>query len=265
MNKRILIIWVFVTFIFALTACDEKRSVSNTVSSSSTYEEQIKTDSKPADEAESSLKFDSRQDTSVVTSSATDKAENESTNRKTVLQTSTPTISSSQNNQNTTSTQSPDNKTNQVSSVEQTSSTPLPPERECINRPDLARQIFFEINKHRKENGLSELIWVDQNAVYAYNQAWYNAINDVPRKSVHTCDQIGVTGTVYSESSIIPNAINSWKSSPGHNANMLDVLNNRGGAAAIEIKKYGYTAEFVIIVDFDIYDFTHLDRGITIS
>ena len=270
MNKRILIILALTTFIFTLTSCGEKHSVSNTVLSTSTYEEQVETDSKitcetDSSEPESLLKFDFRQDTIAVTSSATDKVKIESENSKTVLQNSNPTVSSSQNNQNITSTQSHNAKVDPASSTAPTPSTPAPPEWECINRPDLARQIFFEINKHRKENGLSELIWVDQNAVYAYNQAWYNAINDVPRKSVHTCYQIGVTGTVYSESLIIPNAINGWKSSPGHNANMFDVLKDRGGAAAIEIKKYGYTAEFVIIVDFDTYDYTHGDTGITIS
>jgi len=270
MNKRILIILILIIFIFTITSCGEKHSVYNMVSSSLTYAEQMETDSKitcetDSSESESLLKFDFRQDTIAVTSSATDKVKIESENSKTVLQNSNPTVSSSQNNQNITSTQSHNAKADPASSTAPMPSAPTPPERECINRPDLARQIFSEINKHRKENGLAELTWVDQNAVYAYNQAWYNAINDVPRKSVHTCDQIGVTGTVYSESSIIPNAINGWKSSPGHNANMLDVFNDRGGVAAIEIKTYGYTAEFVIIVDFDTYDFTHPDRGITIS
>ena len=140
MNKRILIILALTTFIFTLTSCNEKYSLSNTVLSTLTYEEQTETDSKTGNK---------------------------------------------------------------------TYSSPLA--RKCINRLDLARQIFSKINKHRKENGLHELTWVDQ---------------------------IGVTVTVYSESSIIPNAINGWKSSPGHNANILDLLNDRGGAAAIGIKTY---------------------------
>ena len=266
MNKRIIIILALTAFIFTLTSCGEKHSVSNTISNSSTYEEQVETDSKTnLSESEATTEFGSRQDISVATQSATDKTKNKSQNSKNISQLENPVSNSSQNNQDTTSTQSHNAKADPASSTAPMPSAPTPPERECINRPDLARQIFSEINKHRKENGLAELTWVDQNAVYAYNQAWYNAINDVPRKSVHTCDQIGVTGTVYSESSIIPNAINGWKSSPGHNANMLDVFNDRGGVAAIEIKTYGYTAEFVIIVDFDTYDFTHPDRGITIS
>ena len=270
MNKRILIIFTLITFIFTLTSCGEKHSVSNTISSSSAYEEQVETDSRiscetDSSESETTPKFDCRQDTSAATQLAINKPKNEFTNSKAISHTPNPTVSSSQNSQNTASTQLPDTKKDPASSTTPTPSAPTPPARECINRPDLARQIFSEINKHRKENGLAQLTWVDQNAVYAYNQAWYNAINDVPRKSAHTCDQIGVTGTIYSESSIIPNAINGWKSSPGHNANMLDVLNDRGGAAAIEIKKYGYTTEFVIIVDFDTYDFTHPDRGIIIS
>ena len=180
-----------------------------------------------------------------------------SSNKDTSSTTSTPSNSSTPS-QPTTSTP-PSGGTSSTT----TPSAPTAPARECINRPDLAQQLFAEINKHRKANGVPELRRVAQNDTYAYNQAWYNAKNDVPAKQRHTVDQIGVTGNVYGVGEIVPDAINAWKNSPGHNFNMLDAEYDKAGVSVIEIKKNGLTVEFVAIVDFDTIDWAHPDRGVT--
>ena len=134
--------------------------------------------------------------------------------------------------------------------------------RECINRPELARQLFAEINNHRKANSVAELVWDEQNAVYAYNQAWYNAVNDVPNKANHSVDQIGVWGGVLDPGNIVPRAINAWKESPGHNRNMLDPEYDKAGIAVIEIRQPGLMTEYVAIADFDTVGWSHPDRGV---
>jgi len=148
------------------------------------------------------------------------------------------------------------------SSAPSNSSTPSAPARECISRPDLATQLFNKINDYRVSKGAAKLTWTDRNATFAYNQAWANAYNDIPRKSIHSVDQIGSWGVVFNESEIVVDALDGWKASAGHNANMLDTVFNRAGVSIIEIRKHGQISEFVAIVDFDYVDMTHPDRGV---
>ena len=243
-----------------LSACGKATEVITETPSDNTT---VETSSTPDTTATS----DPEATTESLTPDETTSPDVSGSNTSTPTKDNTPAGTTSQKPKDPPASSTPSQTKPPVTSTPPTTSTPPvtstpAPARECVSRPDLAKQLFAEINKHRKANGVSELTWVDSNANFAYKQAWYNAYNDVPNKATHTVDQIGVWGGVLDANNIVTTAINAWKASAGHNRNMLDTIYNRAGVSVIEIKRNGYTVEFIAIVDFDYIDYTHEEMPI---
>jgi len=125
--------------------------------------------------------------------------------------------------------------------------------RKCTFDKKLSDEVFRLINNFRVENGLAELKYNEACAGYAYWQAEYNAVEDVPHKSHHMDEQNGAAGTLYSnpDTRKIPAmVVDGWKNSPGHRDAML--FDRTDGACAVFIISVnGVPEEYVCIFDFD--------------
>jgi len=150
--------------------------------------------------------------------------------------------------------------------------------RACVYDKALSDQVFTLANSFRAENGVPELKYNELFAGYAYRQAEYNAVHDVPDKANHSGYQIGCWGGLYSNNDPgrIPKlAVDSWKNSPAHRANLLSDYGDPsmekdtdGGCAVFLIKVNGVVEEYVCILDFDYVNiengaYPHEDPGIS--
>ncbi|MDR1891684.1 MAG: CAP domain-containing protein [Oscillospiraceae bacterium] len=144
-------------------------------------------------------------------------------------------------------------------------SSSLPPAqpRQCVERQDLALELFDRINKYREDSGVGKLTWREQNADIATRQAKYNAENDVPDKAVHGLGQIGTAGPASNSADIPLSALEHWQTSlDGHDETLKKAVYYYGGVSVFEIKKNGVTREFVAILCFDRENFTLPDPGV---
>lgn len=124
-----------------------------------------------------------------------------------------------------------------------------------INDSD-SRQIFHEVNAHRKANGVPQLQWDET----LYQAAKVRA-EELIEKIDHTrpngtlyftaIDEAGVVHVYSGENiaawqSTVNEAMNSWKNSPGHNGNMLNPSYTHMASAKMESSDGNYWVQLFI-------------------